>query len=120
MTKNFETLAELVVDYKAEWFHSCFGIEEKRGQEIVKAISDTMTFIHYVKDWSPVDLLKVIADAKIAKTPRETAFVVFLIGCHCGENLSFQTTIQDALLRLTMTSKGYGGGRKGGMTVVQA
>lgn len=117
---ELNTIKDLVANPGANTFHLAFGVEDARGEEIVRKISDLLLVVHTMKVWSPMEVFKALAKQDITKNPREVAFVCFLIGSHCGENLSFQTTIQDALYGLTLMGKGFGGGNRGGQPTTEA
>jgi transcription termination factor Rho len=104
--KNKEiTLNDLMATYEKESFHECFGITNERGLQIVKEIEDTIMLIHRDPTWSPAKLLKRIADSGITKNFKETALVVFLVGCHVGEDSVYQGLVNQAVMKTMLDKK---------------
>jgi len=104
INKNI-TLKDLMSSYRADTFHECFGLTDERGLEIVIMVEHIIQEVHKLPTWSPAKLLRKIADAEITDNYRETAFVVFLVGCHVGEDSVYQTVISEALLKNAIPKK---------------
>ena len=99
------TLKNLMVTYEKESFHECFGISSERGIQVVKEVEGLIMLVHKDPTWSPAKLLKKIAEAEIAKNFREVALVVFLVGCHVGEDSFYQGLVTQAMLKASFNKK---------------
>jgi hypothetical protein len=92
------TLKDLIVSFEKETFHECFGIKLKRGDIILEQLDKIIKRIQKKSTWKPAELLKEVTKKEVAHNFRETAFVVFIIGCYIGEDTAYQNLLSHASL----------------------
>lgn len=94
------TIKQLLKDKSAPTFHQAFGVDEKRGVELVRAIEKIMNDIMVdhtgSKTWSPAKMVDALADADLAQTVPEVAVAMYLVGCRIGERTAIQGLIQNS------------------------
>ena len=84
------TMKDLVVDYSASNFATAFGIEEVRAREIAGILDKIANEVRMQPTWSPAQIFKKAADVNLAMSPKEVAFVTYLVGCRVGEDTVYQ------------------------------